>query len=90
MQTVKRHWLVTLAIAANLLVAAAATLSFGQRLPRPAGAILGAVLLLQGDVLAIWAALCGKPTPWRLVGVVFGILLWIWTIGWLERHHIWF
>ncbi len=90
MQTVKRRWLLALVIVANMIVAAAATMSFGQRLPRSAEVALGAVLLLQGDVLAIWAALCGRSGPWRLLAVVLGILLWIWAIGWMERHHIWF
>lgn len=39
-----------------------------------------AIFLSQGCLLGLWAALGGKPTPWRVTAVVIVAATWVWRI----------
>ncbi len=41
---------------------------------------LFAMTLSHGSLLACWAALSGRATPWRMVVVVVGIVGWMWLL----------
>ena len=36
----------------------------------------------HGSLLAVWIALGGKATPWRLVAAVLGVAAWMWISHW--------
>jgi len=36
----------------------------------------------HGSLLAVWIALGGRATPWRLVAAVLGVAGWLWVLNW--------
>lgn len=58
----------------------------------PVRTVLLSVALSQGSLLAIWAVCGGRPTPWRVVAAIVGIVVWIWVLGepaWVEQDPWW-
>ena len=47
-----------------------------------------AIYSSQGYLLGLWAALGGRPTPWRVIAVTIGAAAWGWYIGLLTHGPI--
>lgn len=81
---VKRHcWKIRLCLIGHLLVALGMMAFLGFNEPMGMGLLsilLISLMVSQGSLLGIWAALGGPPTPWRFVAVVVGSVLLIWAL----------
>ena len=77
MQT--RHVLITLLVAAHILVALA-VVAWAQMSGRLGGQILFSVVSVgQVGLLSIWTALGRSAAPWRPVALIATIVAWIWV-----------
>ena len=76
----RSRWLITVLVGVNLLGVLLAPLPAlllpGYAWGRSATFLLGFLAIGQVYVLAVWAALDGKPTAWRMVGIAVILVGW--------------
>lgn len=72
--------LIGLLILATLLVdAVAVVLVQGKDLRHPTWILFCSLAISQVSLLAIWAGLGSKRTPWRVLGMATGVVAWSWV-----------
>ncbi|MHC4177327.1 MAG: hypothetical protein ACYSWU_07465 [Planctomycetota bacterium] len=73
--------LIGLLVLATVLLDAVAFLVAQEKESSPYAAwvLFGSLALTQVSLLAIWAGLGSKRTPWRMLGMVMGVVAWSWA-----------
>jgi hypothetical protein len=88
-----RRLLIVLLVGVNLLgivVAPLLVVRFGNETRGSAALLLCSLALSQANLVAFWAALAGRPTPWRLIAAILACVAWLYVVAAMDRWRIWF
>ena len=82
-----RRWILFGSLVAYVVLGEAVTVWVDPVGPDLIEVMACAVAPSHGSLLAVWAALGGRATPWRLVIALITAVLWIWVTLWCDTHY---